>query len=95
MRSNNQARKINQGVIPDSANAIHQFQAHGGQLTLFSNFGEDPLKDLPHKVAQRETRFKQRYVNFDQFFSTVVNGDISLFRQGLLFFISTSNQLAL
>lgn len=94
MRSNNRAQRINQGVIPDSTNAIHQFQAHGGQLTLFSNFGIDPLKDEPHKFEQRETRFKQRYATFDQFFSNVVNGDFNLFKDGLLFFISTSSQLA-
>jgi len=81
-------------VIPNSVTAVHQFQSYGGQLTLFSDFGEDPLKDDAQKIAQREAQFRQRFADFAPFFHTVVNGDFNLFRQGLLFFIDLSSRIA-
>lgn len=100
MRRNNQAKQINRTVIlnrtviPDSVNAVDLFQSYGGHLTLFSDFGEDPLGDDAQKIPQREEQFKQHYVDFTQFFYTVVNGDYHLFRRGLLFFIELSSRLA-
>ena len=54
MRSNNQAQRLNHGVVPDSASAIQLFQAHRGQLTLFSDFGVDPLRDEPLKMNKEK-----------------------------------------
>ena len=45
-------------------------------------------------VAQREEEFKRRYPDFGQFFSTVVNSDYSLFKEGLLCFIELSQRLS-
>ena len=94
MHRNNQVQMIDPAALPDFSDAVHQFESYGGQLTLFSGFGDDPLKDNAPKMAQRETEFKQRYADFSQFFYSVVNSDYHLFKQGLLFYIHLSTQLA-
>ena len=43
MLNNNQAVKIDPRLLPDDESAIRDFEANGGQLTVFSCFGEDPL----------------------------------------------------
>ena len=57
MLNNNQAVKIDPRLLPDDESAIRDFEAHGGQLTVFSCFGEDPLWRNPSLFAQRETEF--------------------------------------
>lgn len=53
-QSNNaQVRMIDPAALPDSSDAAHQFESYGGQLTLFSGFRDDPLKDNAPKIAQR------------------------------------------
>ena len=46
-------------------------------------------------IAQRESEFHRRYPDFGNFFHTVVNGDYSLFREGLLHLITISNRLVI
>ena len=94
MLSNNHAKKIDHTQIAQPSDAVHHFQSFGGHLTLFSGFGEDPLKHSAGMVAQREEEFKRRYPDFGQFFSTVVNSDYSLFKEGLLYFIELSQRLS-
>ena len=94
MANNNQVASVPQSIIvPEPDDAITFFQSRGGHLTLFSSFGHDPLTDFPELVEEREQRFQQQYPDFGPFFYTVVNGDYSLFRDGLLKFIDISQQL--
>ena len=64
-----------------------------GHITHFSGFGEDPLVNNTILSHQREVEFHQRYPNFDLFFHKVVNGDDSVFREGLLYFIQITQTL--
>ena len=93
MANNNQVASVPQSIVPDPDDAVRLFQSRGGRLTLFSSFGHDPLSDNPQLVEEREQRFRQQYPDFGPFFYTVVNGDYSLFRDGLLNFIHISQQL--
>lgn len=93
MRENNQAVQISSRLLPEPHAAVQQFQDLGGQLKTFSTFGHDPLQSNPALVAQRDRRFKEQYPGFNQFFYSTVNGNYSVFQDGLLFFIDISKQL--
>ena len=93
MDDNNQAKHIGVSQITETNVAVRQFEDLGGRLTTFSSFGEDPLKGNAHLLDERVARFQQRYPNFNNFFHSVVNGNYSLFRDGVLFLISISRQL--
>jgi len=95
LMNNNQAVEIDSALLPDAEEAVADFEANGGQLTLFSAFGIDPLQDNPSLVAQREAEFHHQFSDFSQFFHTVVNNDYYLFREGILCFIDISRRLAL
>ena len=45
MRRNNQAIKINDQLIKDPIALLEEYRHIGGNITLFSPFGEDPLKN--------------------------------------------------
>ena len=63
------------------------------EVISLSGFGEDPLVNSTILSHQREVKFHQRYPNFDLFFHKVVNGDDSVFREGLLYFIQITQTL--
>ena len=93
--SSNHAIQIDSHLLPDVESAVHDFEEHGGQLTIFNSFEEDPLKRNSFLITQRESEFNRRYPDFGNFFHTVVNGDYSLFREGLLHLITISNRLVI
>lgn len=93
MDSNNQVAQLNTTDIPSPNEALQEFQNHGGHITTFSTFGHDPLGQRPDMMREREERFYQYYPQFDDIFHNAVNGDYSLFRSSLLFFIDISKQL--
>ena len=65
----------------------------GRHITTFSSFGEDPLRSNPQLVAQREAEFFAHYADFNNIFHTAVNGNFSLFCEGVLFLIDLSKRL--
>ena len=93
MRRNNQTAHVEPQMVPEPSDAVQQFESLGGHLNVFSPFGDDPLRDRADLITQREAEFFARYPNFGPFFHGVVNGDHSLFKSGLLFFIQISNRL--
>lgn len=93
MHRNNQVMPLDPALVPEPEDAVQQFEAHGGHLTLFSAFGRDPLEDREDLIKAREEDFYRKYPDFGCFFYTVVNNDYSLFREGLLFFIDVSKRL--
>ena len=94
MLGENQAVKIDSGLLPDVESAVYEFEANGGQLTVFSCFGEDPLQGSPSLAARREAEFHRRFPDFSEIFHAVVNGDYYLFREGILCFIDISRRLS-
>ena len=93
MWQNSQAVPVDPHLLPEPDVAVQEFESFGGNLTLFSPFSCDPLQGRPDLVTQRETQFHGRYPDFGPFFYTVVNGDYSLFRDGLLYLIDITKQL--
>ena len=76
--------RIDPYLIPLPEEAVRQYQQAGGHITHFSGFGEDPLINNAILSHQREAKFHQRYPNFESLFHELVNGDDSVFREGLL-----------
>ncbi len=93
MKRKNHAMSIDLQLLPQTGDAVGQFESHGGTLTTFSEFGHDPLSERSDLIQQRETKFHERYTDFGPFFYSSVNGDNSIFRLGLLYFIEISTQL--
>ena len=93
MSGNNQGKVINPSLIPEADDAVHMYEAHGGQINLFGDFGIDPLLQRSDLLDIREARFFEQYPTFDNIFHSVANNDSTLFRNGLLHFIDVSMQL--
>ena len=91
MTANNCVARIESYQLPSPEEAVKMFEDEGGHLTHFSEFGQDPLRDDAVRLHNRETTFFSRYPTFDPFFHELVNGDDTLFKQGLLFFISLTH----
>ena len=51
------AKMIDDLNIPETEVAVRRFESFSGRLTVFSQFGEDPLRQHPDLVAQREADF--------------------------------------
>lgn len=89
-----QAVKIDPTLLPDGETAVQEYESNGGQLTVFSSFGEDPLQGNPSSIAEREAEFYRRFTDFSGFFHNIANGDYYLFREGVMFFIDISRRLS-
>jgi len=89
----NHAIRIDPSIIPEANDAVRQFQSAGGHLTIFNSFGEDPLQCNPALVTQRDMEFLRYHADFSEIFSTLVNGDYTLFREGIICFMDISRHL--
>ena len=94
MANNYQAKGVPPSVVPSKNEAVTAFQAAGGHLTLFSTYGEDPLAADPQKYLMRTQAFESRYPDLSRIFSDLVNGEESLFRSALLFYIDITTRMA-
>ena len=94
MLANNHVAQMNPAVVPTSDQAVQLYQDAGGQLSLFNSFGEDPLALNSTLRQQRDWAFFQRYPTFDNVFYKLANGNDSLFREGLLFFIQVTHSMS-
>lgn len=92
MTRNNQTVRVDPSVVPEPDAALQQFQSNSGHSSELSPYGQDPLEGHSHS-AQRESLFFERYPDFGAFLHSVVNGDYSLFHEGLLYFLDLSRQL--
>ena len=77
---NNHSQPLSSSVLPSSETAVQHFEALGGNITLFSPFGSDPLSDHPELVAERERQFYSSYLDFAPIFHKLTNGPHSTFR---------------
>ena len=94
MLANNHVAQMNPTLVPTSEQAVQLYQDAGGQLTLFNSFGEDPLALNFTMRQQRDWAFFKRYPTFDNVFFRLANGDDTLFREGLLFFIQITHSMS-
>lgn len=65
MRSNYNTSPGNEGIIPSPEQAVQQYHSLGGQLTILSHFGTDPLED-----GQRVERDERLILDFPTIYFT-------------------------
>ena len=83
----NQVMPVDSSLVSDPKEAVQRFESHGGHLTLFSPFGQDPLKGRDDLMRANNEEIYEKYPDFARFFSSVANNDYTLFREGLLFLL--------
>ena len=93
MVENNQTKSIDHHLVPEADEAGRLYEENGGRLTVFSNFGQDPLEQREDLKSIRMERFKEQWPSFETIFHSLVNGNKANFRDGLLCFIDLTMQL--
>ena len=88
----NRVAKVPARIVLNPDEAISRYHAMGGQLTLVPVFGADPLSPS-HKII-RQQEFSRKYPDSQQIFQAAANGDESLFRDGLKYFMSITKRIA-
>ena len=84
MEENNMAKRLRPAQVPTAEEAVSLYEQSGGTLTLFGDFGIDPVED--HQQEQRLQMFQQRFPSYEPLFHRLVNGDNSLFTDAVLCF---------
>ena len=77
------------GVLPTGAIAKQQYEAQGGNITPFGEFGADPLRNRQDLVNRRDGLFAEQNPPFS-ILSDVVSGNG---RDGILNFITITRLL--
>lgn len=95
MLQNNNVKCVSNLVIPSPLNAVQMYTSNGGQLTVQSSFGVDPLSNNFHKQTIRQQSFGERCPSFDTIFGSIINGNTDMFKDNLLLFIDITTRLAL
>jgi len=80
MHGNNQAMPIDFSLVPDPDEAVQMYQSYGGNITISSEFGHDPLCNREDLLKIREERFFDQCPSFEEIFHSVVNFDHRLFQ---------------
>ena len=75
--------KIDIAHVPSPDEEVRQFTQDGGDLTLWSPFGSDPLAQSPQLQYQRQEDFNKYIPDFSVPFHQLVNGDPECFQRGL------------
>ena len=81
------------GVLPTGAMAKQQYEAQGGNITPFGEFGADPLRNRQDLVNRRDGLFAEQNPPFSILFSDVISGNGNHFRDGILNFITITRLL--
>ena len=95
MLDNSKVRCLNPSLIPSPTDAVRMYMSHGGQLTMHSGFGLDPLRTNAGKHRLRLQSFLQICPPFEIIFSETVNGNSDIFKRNLLIFIDITRRLQL
>ena len=78
MWRNDRIVRVEPHFVPEPRDAVQQFESLCGHLTLFSPFGEGPLKDRADLISQREAERFAQYPEFGPIFHSLINGDCKL-----------------
>ena len=65
----------------------------GGNLTAFSPFGKDPLRNREDLVRRRDGIFQDRNPPYEHIFSNVVNGNGQELKDAILSFLDITKSL--
>ena len=68
MASKNQVARIAPQVLPSPEEALKLYEEAGGNITRYSRFGEDPLRNDNTRIQQRLSDFHEVYPAFEPIF---------------------------
>ncbi|KXJ07190.1 hypothetical protein AC249_AIPGENE13490 [Exaiptasia diaphana] len=80
--------------VPTTEEAIAMYEANGGRLTRESTFGEDPLRDHPTLVAERDRLFQESNPDVNYIQGNLANGYPAQFEAAVLSFIDITKRLS-
>ena len=87
-------KRIDQSLLWTPAEAVQMYRRSGGRITDPTGFGVDPLLTDTTKCGIRQQAFEERFPSFEPIFSSLVNGDDRLFRDGLIFLCDITYRLS-
>ena len=67
MQRNDQAVGIDPSLVPEADEYIRQSNLQGGNITMFSPFGKDPLEMHQELYQERQQKFLLSYPDFGPF----------------------------
>ena len=88
MTIDNRVKKIPANLIPSTSEAKYAHRCAGGIITEEHQFGIVPLNGYPEKRRTKNEAFLQQF-SFDNIFHSLVNGNDNLFKEALLFFVTS------
>ena len=89
-----QTANVQVNQVPSVEDAITEFTAAGGALTMESAVGNDPLAAHDHLVQQREAHFCQAYPDLMTLFSETLVGQCHGLRDAISYMITLTIQLS-
>ena len=90
---NNQTKHIDHSLVPSADEAGSLYEESGGSLTIFSEYGEDPLAGREDMMRARMERFSEDWPSFENIYHNLVNDDGRFFRDALILYIDLTMQL--
>ena len=93
-RDNNKAKPIPPDVLPTVEQAVELFEQDGGHLTIWPEFGFDPLASSEHLAKRRFDSFHQSFPNMATIFHHVINDDALAYKNALFLFRDLTNNLS-
>lgn len=80
-------------VLPSTDSARQMYLDQGGNLTAFSPFGKDPLRNREDLVKRRDGLFQESNPPYEQIFSNVMTGDGQELEDAILKFMDITRSL--
>ena len=95
MRTNNRIARVDMRHIPSPQHAVRMYHEEGGRITDETYFGDDPICADLTKCLIRSQAFSERFPSFHIIFQQLVNGNSSLLKKAVLFYIDLTYCLSM
>ncbi|KAL9965196.1 hypothetical protein ACROYT_G028964 [Oculina patagonica] len=84
--ANNMTVKVPPELLPTTSEAVELYEQQGGHLTVWPEFGKDPLSSEVHLSSARLKQFQSHFPEFATMFHGVVNKNPTMFQNAILLF---------
>ena len=95
MRTNNRIARVDMRHIPSPQHAVRMYHEEGGRISDKTYFGDDPICADLTKCSIRSQAFSERFPSFHIIFQQLVNGNSSLLKKAVLFYIDLTYRLSM
>ena len=83
---NNMTAPFSLRHLPTTEEAVKMYEERGGQLTYWTEFGNDPLSSSSRIHRKREKDFLSYFPDWSVIFHGIVNGDPRMFHDAIQLF---------